>query len=138
MIETALFSFLHGTAAIVNLVADRIAPMERAQDEALPAITYQTISNVPDYHLGGESGHSVARIQIDCWAETYLAVKQLAEQVRLAVSGHTGVWNEHTITGVLVQDNGDLPESVEPASEAGAHRASMDLRIGYLQTAATP
>ena len=138
MIETALHSFLRDTTAIAAIVADRIAPMERAQDEPLPALTYQVISNVPDYHLGGESGHSVARIQIDCWAETYLAVKQLAEQVRLAVSGYTGTWNEHTITGVTVQDNGDLPESVEPGSEAGPHRASMDLRIGYLQTAATP
>lgn len=138
MIETALFSCLQGTAAIAAIVGDRIAPMERAQGEPLPGITYQVISDVPGYHLGGESGHSVARIQVDCWATTYLAVKQLAEQVRLAVSGFTGTWSEHAITGVLVQDNGDLPESVELGSEAGPHRASMDLRIGFLQTAATP
>lgn len=138
MIEFALYSFLSNVTAITALVGDRITPMERGQGEALPAVTYQTISNVPDYHLGGESGHSAARIQIDCWADTYLAVKQLAEEVRLAVSGHVGTWNEHAITGVLVEDNGDLPESVDPASEAGPHRASMDLRIGYLQTAATP
>tara|TARA_R110000782_G_scaffold167129_10_gene259368 strand:+ start:5474 stop:5866 length:393 start_codon:yes stop_codon:yes gene_type:complete len=83
--EETLTAALLGTAAITAAIGTRLAPAGGLQDEALPAITYQRISTVGNNHLDGGSTLDVAHMQINSWAVTARAAKQLADLVRRAI-----------------------------------------------------
>ena len=94
LVEAAIVALLASNEDVSAIVADRIRPLALKQGDALPALVYQKISDVPDYVMGGQSGLTDARIQITCWAANdaggYSQVKQLAEAVRCALSGYMG------------------------------------------------
>lgn len=89
MLEESIFSHLSTVAAITTYVgassAARIYPVDLPQDPTLPAMSYQRISSQPQTSMGGFCGLDNPRIQIDCWATSYSAVKELAEAVRDAM-----------------------------------------------------
>lgn len=60
--------------------------------EGFPRITLQQISNLKAYHLTGRSGNQGARVQINIYAETYLAVRDTANEVAatLEALSHSG------------------------------------------------
>jgi hypothetical protein len=98
-VEAALVARLRADAGVAARAGDRIRPMTLAEDEILPAIVYQKISDVPDYAMGGQSGLATARVQVAVWADARLGeaaggygqAKQLAEAVRLCLSGWRGI-----------------------------------------------
>lgn len=57
-----------------------------AQDEGLPAVSYQRISSAPVNDYDGHSNLDKVRIQVDAWARTYGAAKQLAGEIRAALT----------------------------------------------------
>lgn len=72
-----------GDASITALVQDRVYPLTRPQDAAVPAVTYQQITLDPHMNLGGiDASLRQVRLQIDCWALTFDAAAALALAVR--------------------------------------------------------
>lgn len=72
-----------GHSSITALVSDRVYPLLVPQGAAMPAITWQHIGGVPMNDLSGGDGDMLNyRVQINCWADTYLAAQALAEAVR--------------------------------------------------------
>lgn len=70
-------------AAIGAVVADRIYPLIRPQGAVVPAITYQRLSGVPQTDLDGLDGSLFEiRCQIDCYSESFVTSRGLAELVR--------------------------------------------------------
>lgn len=67
----------------------RIYPLIRPQGTALPAITYQRISRARYDPLDVPGTLADARLQIDCWAASYAAVKDLAADVCKVLNGYT-------------------------------------------------
>lgn len=98
MLEQALHAFLKANAALLALVGTRIYPVMLPQKPTLPALTYQTISTVPDYVLAGPSGLVAKRVQINCWATRewaapgYTDAQNIATAVRNALDGYSGIW----------------------------------------------
>lgn len=81
--EADLKAHLAGDSTLSGLVGDRIFPAVIPQRQSLPAVTYQAINGTPQTDLSGDDGQLVNyRMQINCWAESYLAAKALAEAVR--------------------------------------------------------
>lgn len=76
--EEALRDLLLATAAITDVVARRVDWGVRPQGDALPAITLERISGTADMNMNAPSGWEVDRIQIECWARTYKAAKDIA------------------------------------------------------------
>lgn len=71
------------TAQIAALAGDRIYPILRPQDAALPAVTYSHVFGRPSNSLDGyTSGLQRFLMQIDCWAKSYSDVIALAQAVR--------------------------------------------------------
>ena len=89
MLEESIFSHLSTVAAITTYVgassSARIYPVYLPQDPTLPAMSYQRISSQPHVSMGGFCNLDNPRIQIDCWATSYSAVKELSEAVRDAM-----------------------------------------------------
>ena len=100
-------------------------PLLIPQDVSLPAIAYQTISDVPGYAHGGATGLDYARIQITCQASTYTAVKSLQAAVRRAVSRFTGD-GETVVQGPRIENQRD-----DHADVFGTSVARLDLVCFY-------
>lgn len=83
---TALRARLIADAGVSALVGTRIFPMIRPQDSALPAVRYQVISDPRPEHLKGYDGARSSRVQYDCFAETYLGARALANAVIAALA----------------------------------------------------
>lgn len=68
--EGALRQHLGGDATLAGLVGERIHPVIRPEDGALPAITYQVIALDQNEALGGRASRLRRfRVQIDIWAD---------------------------------------------------------------------
>ncbi len=86
--EIAVKTHLAANPAVSALVGTRIYPLALPQNVTYPAIRYQLIDTPRIYTKDGYSGDSRPRLQIDCWALTYLGAKQLAATVRTAMEGY--------------------------------------------------
>ncbi len=88
--EEALIALLLADAGVAGIAAARIFPGARPQGSALPAVVLHRISGAPLYADDGEVGLEKARIQVDCWADTYAGAKLLARAVTAVLSGFEG------------------------------------------------
>ena len=68
--------------AAEGLVGTRVYPVSRPQASPLPCLVYQTVSDVPEYHLKSDSGLSRARVQVNAIAETYAEAEALVTALR--------------------------------------------------------
>jgi hypothetical protein len=83
-IET-MAGYFEGFAGIAAIISDRLYPVKLPQEATLPALTYQRVGGGVDITHDQDYAHSPS-IQFTCWAETYKAAEQLAEQVTLAAA----------------------------------------------------
>lgn len=91
MILVALRTWLLANTAITNMVGSAgVFAMRADQASSHPLILLQVISQENETHALGELGLAETRMQIACWAQTYLAAQTLAENVRLRISGYRG------------------------------------------------
>jgi hypothetical protein len=80
MIEQQIFDTLKA------LVSNRVYPLIMPQNPTLPAIVYTIIStNAQNTLCNPPSTLDHVLVQVDAYAETYLASKQLGEQARTAL-----------------------------------------------------
>ena len=126
--ETALYQHLSGTLGVTALASTRIYPAPLPQQVSLPAITYMQVSSVPIRTMGGRQGRQ-PRIQIDCWATSPSARRQLAEAVIAALDHYSGTMGGPggvTVRGAFLEN--DLDE-YDP--ETKRYRAILDFIIHH-------
>jgi hypothetical protein len=134
-IESALRGQILSSAAIVSVVGVRVYPLtipQAGNDALLPAITYQRISGLHDSSHDGPSGLATCRMQINCWAATFDAARELGELVRKRLDGTSGTWGTVEIGGCFLDNDGDLT-SLSPASDDGPHATRMDFTLEYTE-----
>lgn len=78
-------AILLATPAVAALVADRIVPLLRPQEMALPSITLRRVVMTPTNSLGGDEGLDNTRLQIDSLDDNYDGARQVADAVRAAM-----------------------------------------------------
>jgi len=123
--EELLITALEGDAAIQTHVRVgseanyRIYPLVLPQNPGLPAISFQRIANarVNSFDAGG--GIDKPQIQIDCWAGTRRAARDLAKEVKRVVEGAT------SFGGWLLSD----AEFYEPEIDPPLYRVSLDFSL---------
>lgn len=99
----------------------RVYPIVLPQDSTFPALTYQLISAPRELTHDGPSGVAWNRIQIDCWASTYLEAKQLATTVRRWLNGWRGRVGDEDVQLMQNLNSRDLYEP-----ETRLYRVSQD------------
>jgi len=131
MIEENLTEYLLTKSDITDLIVARIYPNILPQDPTFPSITYNRVSGRRVLKLNpGRSGLAVARFHINCWAETYSAVKALAEEVRIALQGYQGVLSDG-VSAQAVHFYGDWDQY---ESETHEYRVIMDFEIWHTES----
>lgn len=76
---------------VTTLCAARIRPDALPIGDPLPAIRYETITRVSDYHLAGAAGTAASRVQFDAVAATRREANALANAINDVLSGLGGV-----------------------------------------------
>jgi hypothetical protein len=122
MIEELIYSNLSTATSVTALVVDRIYPLLMPQDPTLPAVTYQRISDNPINSLSGHGGLDNPRIQIDCWATSYSAVKTLSNAVIKAMDLSTSYKSLRMSDQDLYEDGTEI------------YRVSMDFSCWFKST----
>lgn len=98
MISGAFRSLLVADPNVYGQVSTRIYPMQAPESAGLPLIIYQRVSETTDADLLIHS----TRMQVDCYATTYDAALQLAEDVRRALLNRTCITDTETILDISV------------------------------------
>ena len=121
--EELLITALEGDAAVQTHLgatpSSRIYPLILPQDPGLPAVTFQRIANarVNSFDAGG--GIDNPRIQVDCWAVSRKAARELAMEVKRVVEASTA------FGGWLITDSEFFEDDVDPQ----LYRVSMDFSL---------
>lgn len=110
MFEEGLFIFL-STAR--TSAGNRVYPRKLPQGAILPALAYFKVSGGISYTSSGESSLKTPRYQLNCWGDTYLAARTLAEEVKALLSAYKGAMGNETVTAAFIEDeqDDDSPET---------------------------
>jgi hypothetical protein len=108
--EEAVIARLLAGSGVAAVVGTRVFPGAHPQGSALPAVVLNRISGGPLYADDGEVGLEQARIQIDCWAETYTGAKLLARVVTACLSAFDGPVGATTFEFIELENERDLRE----------------------------
>jgi hypothetical protein len=119
---TDLVAFVLANPALVAFQSGRFYPVQLPQAPTLPASTYMVISSIPDYSHDGLSSKT-PRVQIDCYAVTYLAAHALADAYAAALPGWKDTFGAPAF---LASGPYDLPDDPDLARS----RVSLDITIG--------
>jgi hypothetical protein len=135
VIEFSLITFLQATTALQTIVGQNIYPdVVPDGPNAYPAITIQTISDVPGYSMVGESGLTYVRVQVSSWARTRLVARQLDDAVRQCLSGYSGPAGSDTIQSSLAVNRRDTVEPDPGNERARIYGCQRDFSIGFTET----
>ena len=131
-IEYAIRTKLVGAAAVTAIVGTRIHAIKLPQNATMPAITYQVVSDIPEYDMEGDAGVSTMRLQVECHDrerqgyDAYNGARVLGAAVRAALSGFKGTIGSDTIQSLFLINTRSLHDD-----GSGIFRAQMDYSIGY-------
>jgi hypothetical protein len=115
-------------AVVFALLADlgRCFPLKLPQESGafLPAVTFQQVSAIRRETMGSTLPVTRYRVQIDAWAETYEAVRALANAVDTRLNRYRG-----QVAGVDVLDVHRLNETELYESDTQRRRIACDYYI---------
>lgn len=124
-----MVAYLKGYAGLTALVSTRIYPQPLPQGATLPAVTYKRISTPRVMSHSGASGLAMPRFQFDCWSEDVLEARQVANQVRIALTAFRGTMGG--AGGVSVQGGFPKNELGDYDPTPGRYRAILDVVIHH-------
>jgi hypothetical protein len=97
--EKHVFQRLVTTPAVARLVGFQVYPIAVPKMAALPFCVYKRSNISREAALVGPIYQPVVNLQIASWALSYDGVRELADEVRLALDGRIG-----TLSGVIISD----------------------------------
>lgn len=97
--EKHIFQRLVTTPAVARMVGFQVFAIAVPKTAALPFVIYKRNNIIREPHLAGPMFQPVVNLQIASWGLYYDTARELADEVRLALDGHTG-----TLAGVTISD----------------------------------
>lgn len=122
-IEQAMHSLI---STAVAATTPRVYPVLIPQGADLPLSVYQKVTGNRDHALGGFTGLTYSRFQIEAWAETYSEAKALMAAIAAALDDYSGTVGTVRIGSCLMQAERDFYEP-----DAGAHRIIADFTVWH-------
>lgn len=89
-IEEAIRAHALLDPGIVALINDRWHTVDLPERTALPAVTVQQISNVPEHSHAGHSGLEHSRFQFTLWSDCHLKALRLAFAIERRFDAYRG------------------------------------------------
>ena len=85
---TLLYSLLSQSPAVQALCGGRVFHVRVPQGQAMPAVVYQLISQIPQQYILNQRSYDLARVQISIFADSYPTIAPLAAAVRAVLDGY--------------------------------------------------
>jgi hypothetical protein len=133
-IERAIVSVLTNDATVAALVGTRIYPLIMPQAASRPAITYQQIGGYRWQTVASAAGVVDSRFQLNCWGDDYADADSLADAVRQALDGYSGIAATVTIVAVQIEDEGDIIDMTGGLSAVQPMGKRIDFRIWFKES----
>jgi uncharacterized protein DUF3168 len=137
MIEASLETYLKNNAGIAALVASRIYPQLIPENPTYPAISYEKTSGEHERSLTGSSGLAMADFELECWAKTYGGAKSVADAVRNALDGFSGMMGTDAVSEVHLDSDSDLFEISAGNEMQRLYGVQLSLTIWYRESIPT-
>jgi hypothetical protein len=136
-VEIGLKTLLLASAPVAALIVDRFAPILQSQGTERPFIVYSRVVSDPQHHLGGFSGLSFSRFQLDLFADTAVALYNLREAVRNRLDGYKGTVavgaDSIVFQCIELVDEQSSGETPNDGTDEAPQRFRMDFRISALE-----
>lgn len=132
--EEAFIAALLADAGIAALVKTRVNWLTRPAASRLPAIVLQTVSVDRLYTFTHRDSATARRVQIDCWATSFLAAKAVARAVNACLDGLTAApWSRPEVVAEReFYEPGDAPVAGQPSTDL--YRVSLDAVVWHRPT----
>ena len=130
----AIHARLKAHSGTFALVKARIYPLRLPQGPTYPGVRYQRIGAPRAHAMGADTGEVFARVQVDCYAETYAGADALSVQVRAALSRWSGTAGGVVVDSIFLDDERDVDEpTIEHDGEQGVYRVMLDFIVNYAE-----
>lgn len=97
--EKHVFQRLVTTPSVARLIGFQVYPLAVPKNATLPFCVYKRNNIARESSLTGPLYVPIVHLQIASWSLTYEGSRELGDEVRLALDGHTG-----TLCGVTIND----------------------------------
>jgi hypothetical protein len=128
--EKHVFLRLVTTPTVARIVGFQVYPIAVPNTNAnMPFLVYRRSNITRDHDLAGPLFRPVVNLQIAAWARNYNAVRELSEEVRLCLDGHTG-----TLAGVTIQDmrlTSEVDDFLDPTVSGSTLPPAYEVRQLY-------
>jgi len=125
-IETVLVAYLLAHTGTKALIGTRLYPDVLPQEEPLPALVYQSISDVKLHSLTGQYGLEQPIYQITVYGATRATAKAVAAQVKSALCDYSGDMGGITVQKIELQTE---LTSLETTSDGTVEIVAVDLEF---------
>jgi Protein of unknown function (DUF3168) len=125
-VEDAVAQVPLADPGVSALIGPRLYQQKLAQNSALPALTYQLISDPSENSHDGPAGLARARIQFDGWGTTKEEARAVTRAVRLALAGI-----DRTVAGVNLSGGQKLNEMSLFDPDVRLRRRMLDMAFWH-------
>ena len=105
--EAAVRSALVADAGVAAIIGSKVYPILAPASADLPFVTWRRIGVQRQQSLSGPIGMPSVLLSVDLFAETYEAVRELADAVRLCLDGWGGTANNVRVANVSLTNEAD-------------------------------
>lgn len=106
-LSAGIFAFLSDNLS----VSERVYPLRLPEGVALPALTYQLVSEIPEPTHSWAQDHPTydgrryeeARVQFNAYGPDFDSAEALSDELKAAITGYRGAWGDVQIESVLPQ-----------------------------------
>lgn len=105
--EAVIRGALTASTAVTSLVGTRIYPVIAPASATLPLITFRRASVRRSQSLAGPTGNPTVGLDLDIYAVTYEAARELADKCRLVLDGYGGTLNNVEVSNTSLDNEYD-------------------------------
>jgi hypothetical protein len=127
--EESLIALLLQWQPLRDIVQARIGWVLITQGSPPPYVVMTRVSGSRDTTFSGPSGLVSSRVQVDCYAETYISAKAVARAVEARLSGFKGELGPTFFDGIFLDAERDLFDA--DGGTDRLHRVSLDFLIWH-------
>jgi len=103
--NASLYAYLVGTSAITALIGTRIYPVDEVpQNEPLPYIVYEVVSNIPYHLMSADADVYSPRYAIHIFANTNLEIDNIEAAIKTALQDYRGTMNGTTVQRIMYEN----------------------------------
>jgi len=136
-VQSAIYTLLAAATDVTDLTSTRIYYDAADQAPTKPYITIFKVSDVHVHHMGGASGITEARIQVDAYAASPESRQAVFDAVRNALDGYVGTSDSVVISKCFLSSDNDLYIAPYEGERFGTYRSIMDFEIAYFESVPT-